>query len=326
MQQYSKIAAIEYYVPKEIISNATLAKAFDSTEESILETTGIYKRHKTPANELSSDLAVKAAEKLFLIYPELRTQIDFLIFCTQSIDQPSPATSCLIQTRLKLNKSIGSIDIGHGCSGFMYCLSIAKALIECNQVKNVLILTAETLTKYLASNDKSTRYLFGDAGCATWVSTSNTPKIGNFTFGTDGSGADTMYCKYRSLRHPINDENDLNYFKMNGFNVLAFSLKEVQKLFQDIISKNHLTSDLSEIDWIVLHQASKIVLESLQKKLKYPTEKYLFSLEQFGNTVSSSIPITLKYNMENSLIKENNHLLLAAFGVGFSWCGTVIYL
>lgn len=328
MQRYSKIKAIEYYLPTTIIDNINLANHFNTTEEYIFKHTGIQTRYAVNKNEISSDIALKAAEELLNKHPEYRTQIDYLIFCSQSFDQPSPTTACTLQHKLNLRKEIGAIDVGLGCSGFMYCLSLAKALIESMQANNILILTAETLTKYLDPNDNTTRFLFGDAATATLVGTSDTQGIGNFVFGSDGSGAEVMYYKQNSFRYTTveKSEEQLKYFRMNGMQVLGFSLKVVPQLIQQIIAKNNISEDLSNLDWIALHQASNIVLDALAKKLKFPNEKYLHSLSHFGNTVSSTIPITLKYNLDNAIIKENNSILLAAFGVGLSWCGTVIYL
>ena len=329
MNNFSRILAFDFYVPSGIISNQFLSKELGVASDKIYEDTGVLSRYRSAENEISSDMAVKAAEKIFKNYSYDREKIDYLIYCTQSFDWASPTTACSIQDKLGLKKSIGAIDVGLGCSGFVYALGLAKALIENGQVQDVLILTAETLTKYLHPEDKATRLLFGDAATATIVGLSDSCKIEKFIYGSDGNGSDIMHCKRGGYRHPLQEQisdEDLYYFKMDGLKVFYFSLKTVPGLIKQILDKNGLKDDFSDIDWIVLHQASKIILNTLVKKLKIPKEKMLYSLEEYGNTVSSTIPLTISINQKNGTIKPGDRILIAGFGVGLSWGGTVVEL
>lgn len=324
---------ISYYLPEQILTNEDLEQLFpDWKADDIESKTGIYKRHCAAYDELASDCVVKAAETLFEEHQIDKSTIDFLIFVTQSQDHASPTTACLIQNRLGLNKSIGAFDINLGCTGFVYALSVAKGLMVTNNLKNTLILTSETLTKYIHPKDKSARTIFGDAGAATLVSKST--KIGNFIFGTDGSGSEVMIKRNGSFRFPFNKvwgvdyddgygsiTND-DYFRMKGQDVFVFAVKTVPKLIKDILKANKLT--LEEIDVFIFHQANGFLNEHLRKKIGIPKEKFFVYLREVGNTVSSTIPIALKEAFAENKVQKGNKVLLAAFGVGLSWAGTVI--
>lgn len=332
MKIFAKILEIETFIPDTLISNETLSKELKLDIDYINKVTGIKYRYASDINDISSDIAVKAAEKLFSRNQKLRKEIDYLIFCTQTFDYASPTSACIIQHKLNLNKNIGSIDIGLGCSGFTYCLSLAKALIENGQVKKILLLTSETLTKYLHPLDKSTRLLFGDGACATVIGIENNQEyIGKFCFGTDGSKADIMHFKDGGFRNKtqnnssyIAQKDEGVYFNMDGIKVFEFSINEIPNLINQILNKNNQATDFSDINWVILHQASKIVLDTLQKKANIPISKFLISLDQYGNTVSSTIPMTIKYYLDNKTIKNGDKILIIGFGVGLSWCGTVI--
>ncbi len=332
-----RIEAITYYLPETILTNESISKEFDKwSAEEIYKKTGIRKRHISDEADISSDLAVKAAEKLFEEHDIKKEEIQYLIFCTQSFDQPSPTTACMIQDRLGLSINIGAIDIGLGCSGFVYSLSIAAGLIMTEQVNNVLIITAETLTKYLHSRDWSTRTIFGDGSAAIYLTKDNQSNIGKYVFGSDGSGVESMILKYRGFRFPSRkvsgidfaDEygNISNYecFRMNGPEVLVFALKTVPKLVSKILEKNGVV--MEDIDLFIFHQANFFLLNKLRKRLKIPEDKFFVNIAEVGNTVSSSIPIALADAMRQGKAKRGDTILFAAFGVGLSWAGTVIKL
>lgn len=331
------IKAISYYLPKSILTNEALSELFPEwSPEKIYEKTGIRQRHVCDWDEIASDCAVKAAEKLFEEYEIDRGSIDFLIFVTQSPDYPSPTTACLIQNRLHLPTSIGAFDINLGCSGFVYSLGVAKSLIESLRLKNVLLLTSETLTKYIYTKDKGARMLFGDAGSATLLCQTEEGKsgVGDFIFGTNGYKDDTMILKIGGFRYPLLNVSGLDYadkygntindayFHMDGPAVFIFSLKRVPTMIKELLVKNKVT--MEDIDLFVFHQANGYMLEVLRKKLNIPPNKFFVYMENVGNTVSSSIPIALKEAIREGRIKSGMRVLLAAFGVGLSWAGTIV--
>lgn len=276
---------------------------------------------------------MKAAEKLFQNHPCDKNSIDFILFCSQTPDYFLPSTSCLIQDRLGLPDSAGSFDYTLGCSGYVQGLSLAKGLIESGQARNLLLITADTLTKLLDSNDRSVRLLFGDAAAATFIQGVENDEekdfIGPFVFGTDGSGAENLIVKNGGSRNPFpfntNADADLSeddFLKMNGKEVFNFTIKEVPKAYKALLDKSGCSID--DIDNNVFHQANTLILEHVRKKIGIPTEKYIRCLRDVGNTSSCSIPIALKYAQDNGKISKGDLIALVSFGVGYSWNATLM--
>jgi 3-oxoacyl-[acyl-carrier-protein] synthase-3 len=325
------IKGISYYLPVHVLSNEELIKDFPEwSVEKVAAKIGIKERHVVSDDECASDIAVKAAEKLIEEYNIDRLSIDFVLLCTQSPDYFLPTTACLIQKRLKLPTSIGALDFNLGCSGFVYGLSLAKGLVSADIAKNILLITAETYSKHLHPKDKGNRTIFGDAATATLISTDGFAEIMNFSLGTDGSGAENLIVKSGALRCP-EKQNDLifdesnnpvssDYLYMNGFEIFNFTLEFVPLLVEDTLQKNHLTQ--AEINLFVFHQANKYMLNFLRKKLKVAEDLFYYYLENVGNTVSSTIPIALKEAQNENRLSGN--VLIAGFGVGYSWAGTVL--
>lgn len=329
----SEVFKIAYYLPKKIVTNEDLVKDFPEWKAGDIEKkTGIYKRHCAASDEIASDCATNAAKQLFEEYNIDRKSVDFLIFVTQSQDHASPTTACLIQNRLGLKKQIGAFDINLGCTGFVYALSVAKGLLATNDLENVLILTSETLTKYIHPKDRSSRTIFGDAGAAVLVSKEH--KIGSFEYGTDGSGSEVMIKRNGSFRFPFTKVRGVNYddgygnitnddcFRMKGQDVFVFAVKTVPKLVAKIVAKNNM--QLDDIDLFIFHQANGFLIEHLRKKIGIPKEKFFVYMREVGNTVSSTIPIAMKEAMIAGKLKKGMKVLIVAFGVGLSWGGTVI--
>lgn len=326
------IKTIEYYLPEKVYTNEDLAKDFPEwPAEKVNKKIGINERHIAASVETAGDMAVKAAEKLFESHPEIKkSDIDFVILCTQSPDYFLPTTACIIQNRLGLPTSCGAFDMNLGCSGYVYGLSLAKSLVVSGTAKNILFLTAETYSKYIHEKDKGNRSVFGDAATATVVSDSGKWKIGNFAFGTDGSCAEKLIVKSGGARHkqPCNDMSfnesgnpvSGDYLFMNGSDIFNFTLKVVPETVRETLSKNKLSQD--EIDFFIFHQANSYILNFLRKKVKIPEEKFYYCLEKTGNTVSNTIPIALcEADKEERLCGKT---LICGFGVGLSWAGAVL--
>lgn len=196
MTKKAYIKAVDYYLPENILTNDQIAERFPEwTAEKVASKVGISERHLSAPDETAADMAYQAAEKLFAQTPELRDSVDFLVLCSQSVDYKLPSSSCILQNRLGLKTSCGAFDINLGCSGYEYGLAIAKGFIASGIATNVLLLTAETYTKYIHPEDKGNQTIFGDAATATIVSTDGFAEIGEFVLGTDGSGADTLIVK-----------------------------------------------------------------------------------------------------------------------------------
>lgn len=328
------IKAIEYNLPEKILGNEEICKMFPEwTVEKIEKKIGIKERHITVDGETASDLAVGAAEKLFTANDIDRSTIDYLIFVTQSPDYHLPTTACTIQTRLGLSNRITAIDVNLGCSGFVTGLSLAKAVVVSGQAKNVLLLTAETYSKYMHERDKSNRTIFGDGSAATLVSTEGMAEIGNFVIGTDGNGAENLIVKSGCARNkqPLNDlqfddfgnPRSSDHLYMDGPAILNYSLDSIPKLFADVLEANNLTKD--DIDLHVYHQANIFLANLERRKLKIDPEKYYVNIEHVGNTVSSTIPIGLRMAMEDGKIQKGTKVLSVAQGLGYTWGGMVLF-
>lgn len=325
------IKAISYYLPDTVLSNEELVQIFPEwTIEKVASKIGVSKRHISGKNETATDMAVKAAEKLFYENNINKHSIDFILFCTQSPDYFLPTSACIIQQRLELPTSIGALDFNLGCSGFVYGLSLAKGLIMGGIAENVLLLTSETYTKYIHPKDKGNRTIFGDGAAATLVSKEGFAELMNFCLGTDGHGAENLIVKSGAFRNPklINDlhfdegENPVSSdnLYMNGSEIFNFTLEAVPVLVSDTLAKNNMKQE--EISLFVFHQANKYMMNFLRKKIKIEDEKFYYYLENVGNTVSSTIPIALFEAKKENKLKKN--VLLAGFGVGYSWAGCVL--
>jgi len=334
----SKISAISIYLPSKVLTNDELHRQFpDVRIQELTRLTGVGSRHIAGIDETSVDMGQRAAEKLFKEHDISPGEIDFVLLCTTWADYITPASACILQDRLGIPQSSGALDINQGCTGFVYGLAAAKGLIETGSAKNVLLVTSETITHSIHPDDVSNKAIFGDAAVATLVSgTEKGEGLGQFTFGTDGSGYNDIIIKYGGARYPLNEYEAKDYtdnrgavrndasFYMNGPAIFSFSTKVAPQIISDTLRKNDLS--FSDIDFFAFHQANRIILETIIKKNQVPPEKTMIYLDDVGNTVSSTIPIVLKKALEESRIKQGDKVLLAAFGVGLSWGGTVVVI
>jgi 3-oxoacyl-[acyl-carrier-protein] synthase-3 len=334
-QMKARITAVDYYLPEKTLTNADLSDEFPEwSVDKIASKTGIVTRHVASETEYSSDLAVGAARRLFSNSAIDPAQVDYLIVVTQSPDYYLPTTATLVHDQLGLRADAGSTDIALGCSGYIYALGLAKGLIESEQVASVLIVTADTYTKFLNPKDKSVRTIFGDGASATFViADGNAGSISALTYGTDGSGAKHLIVPSGGLRtgtqlSPKSEpavrglepgEYDLY---MDGAEIFNFTIKVAPASVASILQKAGLQMD--DVDLFVFHQANKYMLEHLRKKLDIPAAKFAIFMENSGNTVSSTIPIALTEASRTGMLRPGMKVLLLGFGVGLSWGGAVI--
>lgn len=327
------IKAISYYLPERVLTNEELLEEFPEwSVDKVAQKVGVDSRHLAAEDETAGDMAEKAARKLFEEYKVNPQSIDFLLLCTQSPDFFLPSTACILQDRLGIPTSAGAFDYNLGCSGCIYGMAVAKGLIAAGIAKNVLLLTAETYTKYLHPSDKSNRSIFGDGAAACLISTDGFAKIGEFSLGTDGSGADNLIVKTGAARHKAatgkfteDDEGHVwheDYLYMNGGAIFNFTLDAVPAMMKDILQKNGIEQD--QIDYYVFHQANKFMLNTIRKVCGLPKDKFHVNLSETGNTVSSTVLIGLKDCLDTQAIKAGGKVLVTGFGVGLSWGGTVL--
>ncbi|MBK7107103.1 MAG: ketoacyl-ACP synthase III [Ignavibacteriae bacterium] len=325
---HATIKAISYFIPEKTLSNEDLAAEFPEwSVEKITSKIGIKNRHIANENETSLDLAVKSSIKLFEENKIDPNSIDYLLFCTQSPDYYLPTSACIIQDKLGLPTSCAALDFNLGCSGYIYGLSLSKALLESGQANNVLLIMAETYSKFLHQSDKSNRSIFGDAASSTLLSLQNNGSIFKFILGTDGKGEKNLIVRNGGLRNVKinnNEPDNGDFLFMEGSEIFTFTLKMVPKVVSSLLEKNNISMD--EIDLVIFHQANKYMLETLRKKINIPETKFYYFIENVGNTVSSTIPIALANAINEKRVLKGSKIMLVGFGVGYSWGGTIIEL
>ena len=328
------IKAISYYLPERVCTNDELVKEFPEWDvEKVYAKVGVRQRHLASQTQTAGDLAEAAARKLFAEYGVAQETIDFILLCTQSPDYRLPSTACLLQDRLGIPTSAGALDYDLGCSGCIYGLALAKGLVIAGLARNVLLLTAETYTKYLHPDDKSNRTIFGDGAAACLVSAEEgLAEIGDFVLGTDGSGAGDLMVKTGGARFPeasgqstVDDDGHVNredFLYMNGSAIFNFTLDRVPALMEQLFQKAGLGKD--DIDYYVFHQANKFMLSTLRKVCGIPKDRFHIDLERTGNTVSSTVFIALKDCLDNGTLRPGMKVMACGFGVGLSYGGTIL--
>ncbi len=329
------ISAVSYWLPAEVLTNEAINLQHPEWSiDKIAQKTGILERRIANDNLYVSELAYNAANKLINDYDIDKTSIDFILLCTQSPDYFLPTTACILQHKLGIPTSAGALDFNLGCSGYVYGLGLAKGLIQSGSATNVLLITSETYSKFIHPEDKSNKTIFGDAAAATLVSSQLSGlKLGNFVYGTDGSGAKNLMVKNGAVRNRFktgmdirNQENEFlqndDYLYMNGAEIFKFTATNVPMLVKQVLEHNAIT--MKEIDLYIFHQANKYMLDFIRKKIGIEEDKFFYFIENCGNTVSSTIPIALQEAFKQGRININNKILLAGFGVGYSWAGCVV--
>jgi 3-oxoacyl-[acyl-carrier-protein] synthase-3 len=326
--KYAAIGPIAIHYPEKVETNEQLQEEFPAWDMNLIyEKTGISVRYIAAPGECASDLGVAAAQKLFEQYGVDPASIDFLLVCTQSPDYPLPTTACLMQSRLGLPISCGALDFNLGCSGFVYGLGLADGLIRTGSVRRVLLITAETYSKYIHPTDRSLRTIFGDGAAATLIESHDTPTLTAFQYGTDGEGADTLLVTEGGARPP-EDAHEPRHRKrwpsamyMDGPSLIAFSVAQVPKLVDAVLRGAKLGH--GDVDFFILHQATKKMQQQLQQRLGLPDERMPMLLEGCGNTVSSTIPILIDHLRRHQRLAVGMRNVLVGFGVGWSWAGCV---
>lgn len=332
---FARIVAISYDLPSGVLTNDELAALYPGwSADKIFDKTGIRERHISGEIETAGDLGEKAARKLFAEHPIDPSTIDFILLATQSPDYFLPTTACMLQHRLGIPTTAGALDFNLGCSAYIYGLSLAKGLVAGGIAKNILLITAETYTKHIHPMDKSVRTIFGDGAAATLISKSDTPGIGSFVLGTDGSGYDKLIVPSGGMRLKPSektavestDESDnirsQDHLFMDGTEIFGFTIATVPRTVKETLEKNQIM--MEDIDLFVFHQANKYMLDFLCKKCKISPEKFYVNFADCGNTVSASIPIALARAVQDGTLKSGMKVMMVGFGVGLSWGAVVV--
>ncbi|MBU1751919.1 MAG: ketoacyl-ACP synthase III [Chloroflexi bacterium] len=322
------IRALASYLPEAVVHNDPAHR--------LTAKTGVLERHIAGPQECASDLGVRAGQRLFETGVIAPADVDFLIFCTQSPDYFLPSTACTMQPALGLRYTSGALDINLGCSGFVYGLAVAKGLIESGVVGNVLLITAETYSKYIHPQDNSVLPLFGDGAAATLIAgkADGGPYLHSFVLGTDGTGAENLIVplgghRGRCTCQPDEETTDAfgnvrrsSNLYMNGAELLGFALLRVPELVGGVCAAGGVSRD--EVDWFYFHQANLFMNEKLRAASDIPVERFPQCVAHCGNTVSATIPLLMEQELQDGRLKLGDRCLLAGFGVGYSWAGCLV--
>jgi 3-oxoacyl-[acyl-carrier-protein] synthase-3 len=302
------IKAIGTYLPKGRISNLDRAAVFDTDENFIIEKIGIKSVSVKDEEDNTSDMSVKAFFDLDNQISLDKTLIDVVILVTQNPDANIPHTSAVIHGLLELSEDCAVFDISLGCSGFVYGLSVIKAFMEANGFRHGLLFTCDPYSKILDPKDKNTSLLFGDGATVTYLTENPVYSIGNATFGTIGKERHNLTC-------------NRDHLYMNGRGIFNFAARYVPKDVEKVLLKNNL--EKKNIDKFIFHQGSKYILDTLIKRIELDPEKVVNDIFEYGNTVSSSIPMILKQYLNSN---ADNNILISGFGVGLSWSSNILTL
>lgn len=323
---YAAIGPIAVYLPPRIETNAELAQQFPRWNMDVIASkTGIMQRHIAEPDVCASDLGVEACQALFRDYQIDPRSIDMLLLCTQTPDYPLPTTACLMQDRLGLATSCGALDFNLGCSGFVYGLAMADGMIRTGACKRVLLVTAETYSRYIDEEDRSLRTIFGDGAAATLLEAADEPTLHGFQFGTDGSGADTLLATRGGARsdeqaiQPRHRKRWKSDLYMDGPSLMSFTVGQIPQLVEEILQA--APTSRTQIHRYLFHQATRKMLEHLQTAIGVDENQLPIRLANCGNTVSSTIPILINDLRKDGELPTGSQNLLVGFGVGWSWAG-----
>lgn len=332
----TRIAGIAAAVPKNEISNWDYELLSESEKKMLIKTTGVEKKRFAPRHMTTSDMCFEAAEKLIQELNWKKEDIQVLIFVSQSMDFILPSTACILQDRLKLSKSTVAFDIGLGCSGYVYGLSIINSLMGSTGLKKGLLMVGDNTLAGCNYKDKSSFPLFGDAGAVTAIEFDKGASLTPFNLFTDGSRYEAIIVPHGGVRNSASAEsftetvitdgitrNSVNTI-LNGADIFTFSVTEVPLSISEFMQKTNTT--VSDYNYFIMHQANLLMNENIRKKLKFTPEQTPYSISKFGNTSSASIPLTIVTELREKIKKNNLNLLISGFGVGLSWGNSAINL
>lgn len=307
-------------IPDRKVTNDDLANIMDTSDEWIYSRTGIHSRHLVE-QETTTFMASEAARKAMENAGVLPEEIDLIIVGTVSGDMCYPSTACLVQAEIGAVNAV-AYDISAGCSGFLFALNAAHAYIQSGMCQCALVIGAETLSKMMDWSDRSTCVLFGDGAGAAVVKAGDTG-IRAVAQHSDGASGGVLVCKNRGSNNPfVTSEIKLDYTKMEGQEVFKFAVKMVPKCVQEVVEKAGLA--VENVDYFLLHQANKRIIESVSKRLKVPMDKFPVNIEHYGNTSAASIPILLDELNRKNTFHKGDIIVLSGFGAGLTWGATLL--
>lgn len=317
----TKIISVSSFLPEKVLTNDDLSKTLDTSHEWIYTRTGITSRHIASEDELTSDLALKAAQTVLSKADLDAKDLDAIIVSTTTSDRRFPSTACKIQGELGADKAF-AFDINAACAGFIYALAVADSMMKSMNLQNVLLVASETLTKFVDWTDRSTCVLFGDGAGAFVLQNSNDNSSGIIATKLYSNGSEEKYNFI--LSHNGEQNGNRGYITMAGRAVFKYAIEYMAMSMDDILKEHNMTMD--DIDWIIPHQANRRILESLCKMKDFPIEKVIITTETHANTSSASIPLALDDAISKGTVKKGQTLLFAALGAGLTWGSAIVKL
>lgn len=321
-----EIESIVYALPEQVVSNDDLKATYPDWEmDELYRKTGVASRHIAAPYETAVDLAERACHELIAKGYDLENDFDTLIFCTETPDHQIPPNSGVLHGRLKMPQTVCAFDISIGCSGYVYALEMARCLIAGGRSKKILLVTGDTYSHLIKTEDRATRTLFGDGAAVTILAaTDNSDAFIDCDLATSGKDFKKFYVPGGAARTHDDDadKSTSDKIEMNGFGLIGFFNSVLPRHVKGLLEKNDLSMD--DVDLFVFHQASMVVLDGLKRALQIPDEKMAIEFDDVGNLVSASIPVTLKRAADKGQVKPGELVMLCGFGVGLSWGSALI--
>jgi 3-oxoacyl-[acyl-carrier-protein] synthase-3 len=323
------IAGTGSALPERRLTNADLEKLVETSDEWIIQRTGMRERRMAGPADTTATLATTAAKRALEEANLSPQDIDLIIVATLTPDMQTPGTACLVQHNLGIKKHIGAFDLNAACSGFVYSLSTAAQFIKTGAYKNVLVIGAETLSRIIDYTDRNTCILFGDGAGAAVVTASDDPKIGlqSFNLGANGDGAHFISVPAGGSLHPSTPTTlaeRMHYLKMNGREVYKFAVHQMTESLRYGMSSCNLTAD--DVKLVVPHQVNQRIIDSATEKMGFPKEKVFINIDRYGNTSAASVPIALDEARKAGRCQKGDWIIMVAFGAGLTWASATVKL
>jgi 3-oxoacyl-[acyl-carrier-protein] synthase-3 len=314
---YARIAGTGSYLPEKLLTNDDLAKQVDTSDEWIRSRTGIRERHIAAEGETTGDLGYHAAVRALEAAGVDASEIDMIVVGTTTPDLIFPSTACLIQARLGAN-GCAAMDVNAACSGFVYALSVADKFIRSGDVKTVLVIGAETLSRIVDWTERTTCVLFGDGAGAVVLKADSETGILSTHLHADGAKKELLWNPVGvSVGFKHDEPNGGSHIQMKGSDVFKYAVKALDGVVDETLEANGL--DKQDIDWLIPHQANLRIIEATAKRLEMPMDRVIVTVDRHGNTSSGSVPLALDAAVRSGRVQRGQLLLLEAFGGGFTW-------
>ena len=322
----AKIVALGTYVPPRILSNQDLEKMVETTDQWILERTGIRERHIADKGVAASDLAVEAVRKLVESHPFDLQEVDLIVVGTVTPDMMFPSTACLVQHKLGIANTWG-FDVSAGCSGFLYALNTGVAFVESGKYKKVLAIGTDVNSCMVNYQDRAVCIIFGDGAGAVLLEPTEEGEAGiiDYVAQVEGAGGQYLYMPAGGSLNPATHETvdkNMHYIHQDGQQVFKYAVKKMAEMTGRILERNHLTG--SDIDCFIAHQANRRIITATADRLKMPEDKVIVNIDRYGNTTAGTIPLAMQTALETGKLKKGDTVLLAAVGAGFTSGATLL--